>query len=228
MTADWLNLVLAALITVSLVMIALGKVTTVIRVVAAQGVLVALVPVLSHWGELDAPLIAVAAGNLMVKGVAFPWLLTWTAKRIHVSGAVEPRINYSLAVVAAVAFLLVSLWLGAGLQPPAGVPSSLAVPAALFMILAGLYLIVVRRTALTQVAGYLVIENGIFTFGTAVAWENHAVVELGVLLDVFAAVFVMGITVFQIGRTFDSFDVGEMAQLSDRRRSSKEMSEPEG
>lgn len=228
MTADWLNLVLAALVTVSLLLIAVGKLAPVIRLVVAQGALVALVPVLAHWGELDAPLLAVAAGNLMVKAVAFPWLLTWTAKRVRVNGGVEPGVNYSLSIVAGVAFLLASLWLGTRLEPPGGVPSSLAVPAALFMILAGLYLIVARRTALTQVAGYLVIENGIFTFGTAVAWENHAVVELGVLLDVFAAVFVMGITVFQIGRTFDSMDVGEMAQLSDRRRPSKEMSEFDG
>jgi hydrogenase-4 component E len=95
------------------------------------------------------------------------------------------------------------------------------------MILAGIYLIVARRTALNQVAGYLVVENGIFTFGTAVAWENHAVVELGVLLDLFAALFVMGITVFQIGRTFESLDVGEMAELSDRRRSGRELRDPD-
>jgi hydrogenase-4 component E len=222
MTGEWLNLALAALITVSLLLIAIGKIATVVRLVALQGVLVALVPVLSHWTELDAALIAVAAGNLIVKAVAFPWLLTWTARRIRVNGGLEPGINYTLSVVAGVAFLLVALWLGSELEPPGGVASRLAVPAALFMILAGLYLIVTRRTALTQVAGYLVIENGIFTFGTAVAWENHAVVELGVLLDVFAAVFVMGITVFQIGRTFDSLDIGAMAQLSDRRRPPKE------
>jgi hydrogenase-4 component E len=222
MTGEWLNVVLAALITVSLVLIVIGKVATVVRLIAVQGVLVALVPVLSHWTELDAPLLAVAGGNLVVKAVAFPWLLTWTAKRIRVNGGLEPGINYTLSVAAGVAFLLIALWLGSGLEPPGGVPSGLAVPAALFMILAGLYLIVARRTALTQVAGYLVIENGIFTFGTAVAWENHAVVELGVLLDVFAAVFVMGITVLQIGRTFDSLDVGAMALLSDRRRPPKE------
>ncbi|MBI4218659.1 MAG: hydrogenase-4 component E [Chloroflexi bacterium] len=225
MTGDWLDLVLAALIGGSLLLLAVGKLTAIVRLVAAQGVLIALVPVLAHWGEIDAPLIAVAGGNLIVKAVAFPWLLSWTAKRVRVNGHAEPRLNYSLAVVAGIAFLLASLWLGSRLEPPGGLPSSLAVPAALFMIMAGLFLIVTRRTALTQVAGYLIVENGIFTFGTAVAWEYHVVVELGVLLDVFAALFVMGITVFQMGRTFESLDVGEMAQLSDRRRPARDMSE---
>ena len=227
MTGDWLNLVLAGLIAVSLALLAVGKPATVIRVVALQGALLALVPILSHWGEVDAPLLAVAGGNLLVKAAAFPWLLGWTVRRVGTQRGSEPPINYTLAVAAGVLFLLISLWLGAGLEPPQGVPSGLAVPSALFMILAGIYLIVARRTALNQVAGYLVVENGIFTFGTAVAWENHAVVELGVLLDLFAALFVMGITVFQIGRTFESLDVGEMAELSDRRRSGRELRDPD-
>jgi hydrogenase-4 component E len=83
------------------------------------------------------------------------------------------------------------------------------------MIFTGLFLIVSRRKALMQVLGYIVLENGIYAFGVALVVESPLLVELGVLLDVFVAVFVMGITMFHLSRAFDDIDTDQLAMLKD-------------
>ena len=86
---------------------------------------------------------------------------------------------------------------------------------ALFSIFAGLFLIISRKRAVSQVLGFLVLENGIYTFGVGVAARTPLLVEAGVLLDVFVAVFVMGITIFHISREFDHIEIDRLSTLKD-------------
>jgi hydrogenase-4 component E len=79
----------------------------------------------------------------------------------------------------------------------------------------GLLLICARKKAITQVLGFLVLENGISVFGSGLLLEYGLVVELGILLDVFALVFILGIAVFQINRTFSSTDTDKLNRLGD-------------
>ena len=93
--------------------------------------------------------------------------------------------------------------------------SPLLVSSAIFTVSCGLLLIVSRNTAVMQVIGYLTLENGIYAFGWAYAVEDPLLVEMGVLLDVFVAVFVMGITIYHLNREFDSIETDELAALKD-------------
>jgi hydrogenase-4 component E len=111
--------------------------------------------------------------------------------------------------------LVAALWLSSQLPRPSIPISSLAVPVSLFTMLAGLFLIVSRRQALMQVLGYLVMENGIYAFGVGLVQGTPMLVELGVLLDVFVAVFVMGIAIFHISREFDHIDTERLRTLRD-------------
>jgi hydrogenase-4 component E len=92
------------------------------------------------------------------------------------------------------------------------------VPAAFFTCLVGLVLLITRSKAITQVLGYLTLENGVYAFGAAVALDMPILVELGILLDVFVGVFVMGIAIFHISRQFDHIDTDRLVSLSDRVR----------
>jgi len=83
------------------------------------------------------------------------------------------------------------------------------------MTLIGFFLIMSRRIAISQVLGYLVLENGVFVFGMALVPEQPYLVELGILLDIFVGVFVMGIIIFHINREFDHIDVHRLADLKD-------------
>jgi len=82
-------------------------------------------------------------------------------------------------------------------------------------MLTGLFVIVSRFNALNQVVGYLVLENGVTMFGLLLAPEVPFLVEMGILLDVFVAVFVMGITIFHISREFEHIDVEQLTTLRD-------------
>jgi hydrogenase-4 component E len=128
---------------------------------------------------------------------------------------VEPFVGYTMSLLAAAVMLAVSLWVGARLPLPTSASSTLLLPVALFNILVGLFIIVSRRKALMQVLGYLVMENGIYAIGVALAHEAPLLVELGNLLDIFLAVFVMGIAIFHINREFDHIDTDRLATLKD-------------
>jgi hydrogenase-4 component E len=89
----------------------------------------------------------------------------------------------------------------------------LVVPAALFTVLTGVFLIVARRKALTQCLGYLVLENGIYGFGMTAVGDVPALVELGVLLDAFVAVLVMAVAIYHIQEEFEHLDTDQLDTL---------------
>ena len=88
-----------------------------------------------------------------------------------------------------------------------------SMPVALFMIFVGLFVIISRRTALSQILGYIILENGVYAFGMVILAEVPVLVELGVLLDAFVAVFVMGVAIYHISREFDHVDADQLDTL---------------
>ena len=97
------------------------------------------------------------------------------------SREIEPLISYNLSVIIGAIALGVSLWLGERLPLPNQPTSFLLVPTAFFTCLVGFVLLITRRKAITQVLGYLTLENGVYAFGAAVALEMPILVELGIL-----------------------------------------------
>ena len=82
-------------------------------------------------------------------------------------------------------------------------------------IVIGIYIIMFRKKLIVHVAGFLILENGIFLFGTAVASELPMMIELGTLLDVFVVVFLMGIAINNISTTLAGFEVTALGRLKD-------------
>jgi hydrogenase-4 component E len=82
-------------------------------------------------------------------------------------------------------------------------------------VVIGLLVLTTRKKALTQVVGYLILENGIYVFGLSQVQRVPFLVEVGVLLDIFVGVFIMGIVVFHINREFDSLDSARLTELRD-------------
>jgi hydrogenase-4 component E len=205
-------LILVAL--TNLMLLANSRLGASIRVTAAQGILLGLLPLVAapHAGW-HAVLIAV--GSMALKGVVFPRLMFRALREAEVQREVEPFIGYNLSLLIGVAALAVSIWIGQQLPVPGEAISSLVVPVAMFSILVGLFLIISRKKAVNQVLGFLVLENGVYTFGVGVIQHTSLLVELGVLLDVFVAVFVMGIIIFHISREFDSIDTDALTSLKD-------------
>ena len=82
-------------------------------------------------------------------------------------------------------------------------------------ILIGIYIIMFRKKLIIHVVGFLILENGIFLFGTSVASELPVMIEVGMLLDVFVVVFLMGIAINNISTTLSGFDVTALGRLKD-------------
>jgi hydrogenase-4 component E len=183
--------------------------------VAVQGILLGALALLAHHDHLTVAVLIVALGGMALKGVVFPWLLFRALRQAEVQREVEPFVGSIPSLLAGIVALGGSLWLARRLSLPEPPNSSLLVAVALFSILAGLFLIIARKKAISQVLGFLVMENGIYAFGVGLVVESPLLVELGVLLDVFVAVFVMGIIIFHISREFDHIDTHELSSLRD-------------
>ena len=211
----WTEAVLVAVVLMNLLVLGSSRLAACIRFVAVQGILLGILTFVAHEGTSTLRTALLAIASIGVKGLAFPALLFRALREAEVRREIEPYVGYSLSILIGLATLTFSLWLSGRLPLPQTPVSPLIVPVALFTSFVGLFVIVSRRKALTQVLGYLVLENGIYAFGVGLVQNTPMLVELGVLLDVFVAVFVMGITIFHINRQFDHIDTDRMALLKD-------------
>jgi len=209
------DLFLVLVVLTNLRLLAATRLGASVRVAAAQGLLLGFLTLALHAGDLDARVATLAVLSTAIKAGVFPWLLFRAMGRAHISRDLEPLVGSGVSMILALVALGASFWLGGRLPLPHAVASPLLVPAALFSIISGLFLLVNRRKAVSQVIGFIVLENGVFTFGIGVMEHTSLLVEAGVLLDVFVAVFVMGIAIFNIGREFDDIDTERLSALKD-------------
>jgi hydrogenase-4 component E len=210
--------ILVFLLLTGFLLLASSRLAACIRAVAIQGVLLGLLAVGSQDGKLSTIGVLLPITSAAVKGFLLPWLLLRAMRDVDTVREIEPIISYNLSVMTGAIALAISLWLGQRLPLPDQPTSFLLVPTAFFTCLVGFILLVTRRKAITQVLGYLTLENGVYAFGTAVALNMPVLVELGILLDVFVGVFVMGIAIFHISRQFDHIETDRLVSLSDRVR----------
>lgn len=188
-----------------------SRLSACIRVVALQGLLLGLLPPILH-GVGSRHALLLAGGTIVVKAIALPAFLRWAIREASVRREVEPLIGYMASLLLGVVALAVSFAV-ANVLPLRGAHSDLLVPAALVTVMIGLIVLITRVKALTQVVGYLMLENGIYLFGLTQLERVPFLVEVGVLLDVFVGVFIMGIVVFHINREFDSISAARLTEL---------------
>jgi hydrogenase-4 component E len=178
-----------------------------------------MLPIALAWTHGIAPLslhvITLSAGAIAIKAVAIPRLLMRSIREAGVRREVEPMVSLHGSIVVATALVGLAFWLGRRMVLPFPAGSDLLVPAAISNVLLGFLLVVARRKAITQVVGYLALENGVFVFGLTLAQAQPVLVELTVLLDVLVGVFVMGVAIHHISRTFDHMDTDALAGLQE-------------
>jgi hydrogenase-4 component E len=202
-----LEIMMILLVLSDFALLGLSRLRTCISIVSFQGMLLGLLAVVIQWGSLTPRLMMIAAASFIIKGFVFPILLRRGIREAGTQHESEPFVGYIMSIIAGMIMLGVSLWLSTKLPLFAeGSKTFLIIPAALTTLFTGLFLIIARRNALNQCLGYIIMENGIYTFGIFSVVEIPVLVELGILLDVFVAVFVMGIAIYHINREFDHLD----------------------
>ena len=212
--ADFLLLVIVA---IDLYIVASSRLFGCIRSTAVQGVALAALPFALYGTDGGLHVAFLAAGTLVVKALLIPYMLSRTLRHANISRDIEPLISLHVSVLIGAVLVVVSFWFASVLQipHPERVPTTLLVPVAFATLLLGFLVLISRRKALTQVIGYLMLENGIYVFGQTLLYDVPFAVELGILLDLLVGVFVMGIAINHISREFDHVDTELLSSLKD-------------
>lgn len=201
--------VLVLVILLNLGMLAVSRLATGIRLFALQSLLLAFLPLAEEVLEARSPGVhafILAAGTIAMKVVLIPYILLRIIRTGEVHREVEPFIGFTASVFVGALLVFGSFAVAMRLPLPTPPVSKLIVPVALSTLLLGLFTLVSRLKAITQVLGFLVLENGIFILGLLLLKQTPLLVELGILLDLFVGVFIMAIVVYHIRREFDHMD----------------------
>ncbi len=187
-----------------------------IRMVAFQGLLLGILPLAAAGdGHFSMALVFLSAASIVLKSGLLPWLLNKAMVESGTRREIEPFISFGASMLIGMFLLGVSGWVVGKLQTTEPLASPVTLTAGFFLVFSGLLLLITRRKALTQTLGFLVLENGVFTSGLSLGSEFSVIVELGILLDVFVGIFLMGIMLFHIDREFDHIDADRFIELSD-------------
>ena len=214
-----LNDALLAL-TVLSVLFALGsnRLMSLVKIMAFQGVVVSLIPFFFEYhAVMSHSALVFLVVMLVIKGVLIPGFMYMAVKKVKIQREIEPIIGYHASLFAGLIFILGSAFVANRLHLSLPAEKVLLMITAITTLAAGLFLIMSRHKAITQVIGYLMMENGIYMVGTALAQETHTqyVVEFGVLLDLLVGVMIMGIILYSINSSYDDVDTTLLSQLKD-------------
>lgn len=211
---DLLNAILVIVLVMNLFALGTSQILSVIHTVAAQGALLGLIPLLAHE-HLTAPIVFAAVAAIVLKGIVIPTIMIRALRHAQIKREVEPLIGLLPSIILGAAATAFALLVVRHLPLAESHAATLLVPTSLATVIVGFILITTRFKALTQVVGYLVLENGIFIFGMLLIEAMPFVVEMGVLLDLLVSIFVIGIVVNHINRAFSSMDTRRLVSLKE-------------
>jgi hydrogenase-4 component E len=207
------NLILLILIASLFFLITAWRLVTYIQILAFQGLLLFGAAFFSltsmHWANLSFILLE----TVIVKAIAIPAFLAYILKRNNITREAEPLVPTFVSLVLMVTSVIMIFFLS--YASGYSILDNLFFVVSLSTIFTGLYIIMTRRKIITHVMGYLVIENGVFILSLAVGNEMPMMVNMGILLDVFASVLTLGIFINRIGDVFKDGDVSKLRSLKD-------------
>ena len=185
------------------------------RVLALQGFILFLMVMLDHTEMTTLNLVFLGAETLLFKAIIIPVFLMYILRKNNIQREVEPYIPsfYSVMITTIIfAFgFIIAFWSvshASNVRP-------LYFGVSIATIITGLFIIISRKKIITHVMGYIMIENGIFMLAISVVSEMPMIVNLGVLLDLFAAIYLLGLFVTKINSTFDELHIDSLSNLRD-------------
>lgn len=175
-------------------------------------VLTALFILIGYYSQ-DPELYIVAAAFFILKVIILPIYLHRLQKRTGVEGELQPYVNVATSLILAGLLVLLAYAVTRPLVTVSTLPTRGGLPLAMGLIFVGLFVVVTRKKALTQIVGFLVLENGIALLAGLGTYGIPLIIELGVFLDVLLGFLVMQVFVYQIHGTFESMDVDQLSEL---------------
>jgi hydrogenase-4 component E len=187
-----------------------------IRLFALQGAALAAIVAILGIHQHDAELVLVALGLGVLRTGALPYL----ARRALGNSPAETRetrpvVNVAASLLAAAALTLLAYAVTRPLVALSPSPATAILPAAVAVVLIGFFILVTRRRALSQVIGFLLLDNGITATAFLAAAGVPLIVELGVSFDLLLVVLVLQVLTTRLRTAFGSSDLDELRELHD-------------
>jgi len=212
-----INLIDALLVIVlAMNLFALGtsRIQSVIRIVGTQGILIGILPLLMH-GHLTLPALLASLAAIVLKGFIIPIIMVRALRDAQIKREIEPLIGFLPSILLGAAATAFSLLLTNHLAVTTQAASSLIISTSVASVLTGFIILTTRVKAISQVLGYLVLENGIYIFSLLLVEAIPLVVEMGMLLDLFVTIFVVSIITNHINQAFSSMDTRRLSSLKE-------------
>jgi hydrogenase-4 component E len=211
----WLDATLILIVLLGLFMIGSNRLGAIIQVFGIQSVILGTMPFLMYSSRIEIHIVIVSLVAIALKGFLMPYFLFWAIRHVAIRREVSPLIGFGTTLFLSGFLIAGSFILSSRLTFPDPAISDLIIPASFSTIMMGFLLLISRVKAITQVVGYLVIENGIFLFALLLLEKTPFLVEMGILLDVFVGALVMGIVVNHISDHFEHTDTSHLTVLRD-------------
>jgi hydrogenase-4 component E len=208
-----LNLLIGLAMGLNLLALGSSRLPSLIRAMSLQGMVLGLMPVLMEYEALSWQVLAVALATMVGKGVVIPHLLRRAMRAANIEREIRPFIGFIPSLLLGAGGTISAMALAHLLPLLDEHARTLLVPGSIASMLTGFILLIGRSKAISQVCGYLILENGIYLFGLLLIHSTPLLVESGILLDITVGVFVIGIIVDRIQRAFDSLDTRKLTTL---------------
>ncbi|MGA7540569.1 MAG: hypothetical protein WBW93_17565 [Steroidobacteraceae bacterium] len=212
-----LNACAALLLLLSFAMLSQRRIVSLVNLFAVQGAVLAAATLLIAWRTGEGHLYFSALLTLALKVAFLPWLLHRLIRRLGVYWDTEPLLNISGTMLTGIVIVVFAFGLAQPITQLASTSTRNAIGIAVAVVLLAFLMMITRRKAMSQVVGFLSMENGLFFGAMSATYGMPMVVELGVALDVLVAVLVLGVFFFQIREQFDSLDLHHLERLSERQ-----------
>jgi len=192
-----------------------SRIESYIKMLSVQGVILFIISIIDFNYEFDLHFVLVIIETLLVKTILIPLFLIKVVRKNNIYREIEPYIsNFYSIVICSIIFIcgfLLSYWIS---DITLNI-NSLYFGFSMSTIVTGLFVIMTRKKIITHVMGYIILENGIFLMTLSIAYKIPFIVSLGILLDIFIAVFLLGIFVNRIHNTFHDIEVDKLTNLRD-------------
>jgi len=213
MTADVLILSAAGMLVSAYLMVGQKALFTTIRLYGVQSLLLAVVAATIAISESRHELLVTAALTIVLKTALIPWFLMRTVDRIGIHREIEPFLNVPVSLLICLGLTVVGYRVSTGFEEGTQQVTHHLIGVALSLLLIGLFLMVTRKKAITQILALLTVENAVFLVAVGVTTGMPLIVEFGIAFDVLLAVLVLGILVRRIVDRFESMDVSKLSNL---------------
>lgn len=213
MTANLLILSAAGMLVSAYLMVGQKALFTTIRLYGVQSLLLAIVAATIAIAESRHELLVTAGLTILLKTILIPWFLMRTVDRIGIHREIEPFLNIPVSLLICLGLTVVGYRVSTGFEAGTHEVTHHLIGVALSLLLIGLFLMVTRKKAITQILALLTVENAVFLVAVGVTTGMPLVVEFGIAFDVILAVLVLGILVQRIVGRFESMDVSRLSDL---------------